>query len=133
MTLSPPKGRILVCDDEQGIRDILSRLVRREGYEAVEAADGFAALAAIREHMPDALFLDIRMPRLDGIEVLRRVKQLAPALPVVIITTSAATIDTNTALGCGALAYLLKPFRHEDVIRLLGEAMDGRLRHDTTA
>lgn len=114
----------MICDDETAIREILARLVRREGYEPLQAADGLAAVAAIRENAPDALFLDIRMPGIDGIEVLRQVKQLAPKLPIVIITSSIAAADA--ALGCGAHAYLLKPFRHEDVIRSLEQALDER-------
>ena len=120
------KGRILICDDERDIRDILGRLVRQEGYEALEAADGTAALAAIRQQPPDLLFLDVRMPGLDGIEVLRQVKLLAPQLAVVIISSSAATTDTAMARACGACGYLLKPFRHEEVLRSLQSAMTER-------
>lgn len=126
MTPSQSKGRVLICDDERGIRDILTRLVRLEGFEALEAADGLAALAAVREQAPDVLFLDIRMPWLNGIEVLQRVRVLAPTLPIIMVTTSLAMPDTGVALASGVQGYLLKPFRNEDVIRSLRHAMDVR-------
>ena len=116
----------MICDDEGGIRDILARLVRHEGYEALEAADGSAALAAIRQESPDALLLDIRMPGMDGIEVLRRVRELAPRLPIVMITACAAPPEATAALRYGADCYLLKPFQHEDVIRSLQQVMNVR-------
>ena len=132
MTPSQSKGRVLICDDERGIRDILTRLVRLEGYEALEAADGLAALAAVREQAPDVLLLDIRMPWLDGIEVLQRVRVLAPTLPVIMVTTSLAMPDTGVALASGVQGYLLKPFRNDDVIRSLRHAMNVRRNGGTT-
>jgi len=122
----------LICDDEGAIRDILVRLVRREGYDTLEAADGITALAVIRQGSPDVLFLDIRMPGLDGVEVVRRARQLTPDLPIVMITTAMAA-EAIAALQCGATGYLLKPFRHEDVIGSLQQAMSLRQPHPTSA
>lgn len=126
MTAVQLNGRVLICDDEEGIRDILARLVRQAGYEAVEAANGPAALAAIRELPPDVLFLDIRMPGLDGIEVLRQARLLIPCLAVLMISTSAAGADVARALDGGACGYLIKPFRHEDVLHSLASVMASR-------
>ena len=123
---SSSKGRILVCDDERGIREILARLLRREGYEVLEAADGVAALVVISERAPDAVFLDIRMPGPDGFEVLRRVKQFRPRLPVIIVTTHAAETDADAALASGAQAYLIKPFGHEEILRSLHRVLEER-------
>ena len=102
MSSPKSKGCVLICDDEGGIRDILVRLVRREGYDALEAADGITALAVIRQQSPDILLLDIRMPGLDGVEVVRRARQLTPDLPIVMITTAMAA-DASAALRCGAV------------------------------
>ncbi len=126
MTSQPPKGRVLIVDDEAGVRDVLSRLVRQEGYEPLEAADGEEALAAVRRESPEALLLDLMMPGLDGMEVLRQAKGLDPDLPVVIITSHAAVKDAVSALRAGAHDYLAKPFEHVDVIRSLHGAMTNR-------
>ncbi len=121
----------MIVDDERGIREILARLVRRAGYEAVEAADGVHALAAIGREAPDALLLDIGMPGVDGLEVLRQAKRVAPLLPVVMITSHAGTEDIAAALQCGARAYLVKPFAHEDVLRVLRGVIPAGLQTDT--
>lgn len=120
------EGRILIVDDEGEVRAILSRLVRQEGYDALEAASGEQALDLVRQEAPDALLLDIRMPGVDGMEVLRQARGLDPDLPVVIITSHATVKDAVTALRAGAHDYLVKPFDHVDVIRSLHGAMTNR-------
>lgn len=122
-------GRVLIVDDEEGIRDILSRLVVREGYEPLLAADGEEALDLVRRQAPDALLVDIKMPGLDGMEVLRQAKQFDPDLPVVIITSCDLVKDAVAALHAGAHDYIVKPFDHADVVRSVHSAMtDRRLR-----
>jgi DNA-binding NtrC family response regulator len=124
--MSSPQGRILIVDDEAGIRELLSRLVQQEGYESQEAADGEEALAVIRREPPDVMLLDIRMPGLDGMEVLRQVRKLDPDLPVVMITSQGTVKDAVVALRAGAHDYLVKPFEHADVIRSMRSAMTNR-------
>jgi len=122
-------GRVLIVDDEEGIRDILSRLVAREGYEPLLAADGEEALDLVRRQAPDALLVDIKMPGLDGMEVLRQAKQFDRDLPVVIITSCDLVKDAVAALHAGAHDYIVKPFDHADVVRSVHSAMtDRRLR-----
>lgn len=119
------RGRILIVDEEEGIRALLARLVRQEGYEPLEAVHGEEALAGIRRDAPDALVLDVRTGA-DGMQVLECAKRLDPDLPVVIITSHGASTDAVAALRAGAHDYLFKPFDHGDVIRSLHSAITNR-------
>lgn len=124
--MSAPAGRILIVDDEEGIREILSRLVRKEGFEALAAPDGETALELLRRETPEILLLDIKMPGLDGMETLRRAKELDRDLPVIIITSHGLVKGAVEALRAGAHDYLVKPFEHADVIRSVHRAMTDR-------
>ena len=127
--MSAAGGRILIVDDEEEIRAQLSRLVRREGFEALTAPDGQDALDLLRRESLDVLLLDIRMPGLDGMEVLCRAKKLDQDLPVIMITAHGVIKDAVKALQAGAHDYLVKPFEHADVIRSIHRAVnDRRLR-----
>jgi len=119
-------GRVLIVDDEEGIRDILSRLVTKEGYEPMVAADGEQALDLIRRDTPDALLVDIKMPGIDGMEVLRQAKQFDRDLPVVVITSCDLVKDAVAALHAGAHDYIVKPFDHSDVVRSVHSAISDR-------
>jgi two-component system nitrogen regulation response regulator GlnG len=127
--MSAPGGRILIVDDEEEIRRLLSRLVAQEGFEPLTVPDGETALDLIRRESPDVLLLDIRMPGLDGMEVLRRAKELDRDLPVIMITAHGIVKGAVEALRAGAHDYLVKPFDHADVIRSVHRAVnDRRLR-----
>lgn len=117
---------VLVVDDEQAVRQLLCRLVRQEGYEPLEAADGETALALIRRQPPDLVLLDIKLPGIDGMEVLRQAKKLDRDLPVVMVTSNGQVRDAVAALRAGAHDYLVKPFEHADVIRSLHSARTAR-------
>jgi DNA-binding NtrC family response regulator len=122
-------GRVLIVDDEEGIRDILSRLVAKEGYQPVLAEDGEQALELVRRDAPDALLVDIKMPGVDGMEVLRQAKQFDRDLPVVVITSCDLVKDAVAALHAGAHDYIVKPFDHADVVRSVHSAItDRRIR-----
>jgi two-component system nitrogen regulation response regulator GlnG len=124
--VTSPAGRVLIVDDEEGIREIFSRLVRREGFEPLVAPDGETALAIIRRQSPDVVLLDIWMPGLDGMEVLRRAKALDATLPIVIVTSHGFVKAAVEALRAGAHDYLEKPVEHADLIRSLHRAMTER-------
>ena len=127
--MSAPGGRILIVDDEEEIRRLLSRLVVQEGFEPLTVSDGETALDLIRRESPDVLLLDIRMPGLDGMEVLRRAKELDRDLPIIMITGHGIVKGAVEALRAGAHDYLVKPFEHADVIRSVHRAVnDRRLR-----
>ena len=127
--MSAPAGRILIVDDEVEIRELLSRLVLQERFEALAAPDGETALDLIRRESLDVVLLDIKMPGLDGMEILRRAKELDRDLPVIMITGQGLIKGAIEALRAGAHDYLVKPFEHADVIRSVHRAMnDRRLR-----
>ncbi|HEY1749335.1 MAG TPA: response regulator [Xanthobacteraceae bacterium] len=102
---------ILIVDDNETNRDILRTRLGPQGYELIEAADGEAAIAAAREHLPDLILLDVMMPKIDGIEVCKRIKA-DPELPfiaIILVTAKADTKDVVAGLEAGADEYLTKP------------------------
>lgn len=101
---------ILVVDDDPDIRQILQDRLEAYGYLVAKAGDGQAALDLVERLTPQGLFLDIRMPGLDGLEVLSRIRNRHPSIPIVIVTAASTGGDLAAALHAGAQAYLLKPF-----------------------
>jgi DNA-binding response OmpR family regulator len=103
--------RILVADDNTTNRDILATRLEANGYEVLHAGDGEAALAVMREQRPDLILLDIMMPKLDGIEVCKRLKADAtlPFTPIILITAKVESRDVIEGLDAGADEYLTKP------------------------
>jgi DNA-binding response OmpR family regulator len=101
--------RILLADDEQSIQALLSYPLRKDGYEVVQAADGREALQRFSEGTFDLLVLDVMMPRLDGLEVCRRVRARS-SVPIIMLTAKAEEIDKVLGLELGADDYITKPF-----------------------
>ncbi len=107
--------RILVVDDEQIMRDSLSDWLRLDGYEVEAVEDGYKALEKVKKESWDVLFVDLKMPRMDGIEVMQKVKEINKDIPVIIITAY-ATVDTAVkAMKEGAYEYIVKPFNPEEI------------------
>jgi two-component system, OmpR family, response regulator MprA len=102
--------RILVVDDEPAVRTSLERALVLEGYEVDLAADGAEALDRLAAAPPDAVVLDVSMPRLDGLEVCRRMRQAGDRTPVLMLTARDAVDDRVEGLDAGADDYLVKPF-----------------------
>ena len=109
---TPP--RILIVDDNATNVKILQTRLRREGYEVITAADGEAGLAAAREQTPDLILLDVMMPKLDGIEVCRRLRAdpAFPFTPIIMVTAMADSKDVVAGLEAGGDEYLTKPVDH---------------------
>ena len=122
-------SRILIVDDDKGICELLSTLVEGEGFEALAAQDGEMALKMVRSEDPDLLLLDIIMPGMDGMELLRQAKDLDRELPVVLITGYADVPGAVKAMKAGAYDYLPKPFNVHEVMRVIHRALaDGALK-----
>jgi two-component system KDP operon response regulator KdpE len=107
--------RILLAEDELVLRDFISRNLRARGFEVLEAGNGLEAMALWQTEDPHLLILDIMMPRMDGLEVCRRVREHS-AVPVIVLTALDAESDKVAALDLGADDYLTKPFGVEELL-----------------
>jgi two-component system OmpR family response regulator len=119
--------RLLVVDDEAMLSDLLAMALRYEGWQVRTAGDGLSALAAAREFRPDAVVLDMMLPDLDGLEVMRRLRSQDPAIPVLFLTARDAVEDRVAGLTAGGDDYVTKPFSLEEVVARLR----GLLRRST--
>jgi two-component system response regulator (stage 0 sporulation protein F) len=104
------EGHLLLVDDEPAVRELLHEYFAGQGYTVSTAPNGEMALAAVRAQRPDLVMLDIRMPGLDGVEVLRRLRRHDTTLPVVMVTANEDVELARELLGMGAFDYVAKPF-----------------------
>ena len=111
--------RILVVDDDRAVRDSLQRSLEFNGYQVELASDGAQALEAIVANRPDAMVLDVMMPRLDGLEVARRLRSTGDDLPILVLTARDTVSDRVSGLDAGADDYLPKPFALEELLARL--------------
>jgi len=117
--------RILVVDDEANIRHTLRGVLSDEGYEVVEAQDGRRALELLERGLPQLAIVDIWMPEIDGIELVSRMRQQAPEVPVIVISGH-GTIDTAVrVIRMGAFDFLEKPFQLDALLRMVDRALGG--------
>src|SRR5450755_4357254 len=107
---------VLLAEDDPAISEPLARALRREGYEVGVAADGPGTLEAARAGGIDLIVLDIGLPRLDGLEVCRRIRSSGQSVPVLILTARADEVDTVIGLDAGADDYITKPFRLAELL-----------------
>ena len=110
------EAAILVVDDDPPIRRMLGRTLEAEGYAVESADDGGGALAAIERSAPDLVVLDVALPGLDGLAVLRRLRGKGLSLPVLLLTARDAVPDRVAGLDAGADDYLVKPFATEELV-----------------
>ncbi|KQW06658.1 two-component system response regulator [Leifsonia sp. Root4] len=111
--------RVLVVDDERSLTDLLKMSLRYEGWEVRTAGDGHGAVVAAREFRPDAIVLDIMLPDIDGLEVLKRVRADGSEVPVLFLTAKDSLDDRIAGLTAGGDDYVTKPFSLEEVIARL--------------
>src|SRR5439155_4776178 len=111
--------RILVVDDDRAVRESLRRSLEFNGYQVEMASDGQQALDAVRSARPDAIVLDVMMPRLDGLEVCRRLRGTGDDLPILVLTARDLVSDRVAGLDAGADDYLPKPFALEELLARL--------------
>ncbi|CAM3301714.1 response regulator transcription factor [Dermacoccus barathri] len=117
--LKRPDGtnvRVLVVDDESNLTELLSMALRYEGWDIKSAATGNAAVKTAKEFKPDAVVLDMMLPDFDGLEVLRRMRDEDPTLPVLFLTARDAVEDRVAGLTAGGDDYVTKPFSLEEVV-----------------
>lgn len=119
-------NRILVVDDEKGMRDFLSIMLKKEGYEVASAERGEDALKAIQTEIYDLVITDVKMPQIDGIEVLRTVKETSPETVVIMITAFATTETAVEAMKLGAYDYITKPFKVDEMKLIIQKALEKR-------
>ena len=116
LTMQP--SRVAVVDDDRFVREMLELGLTREGFAVRTASDGQAALDLVREWDPEVIVLDVMMPKIDGITLLPRLRQITQA-PILMLTAKADTVDKVQSLGAGADDYLVKPFVFEELIARL--------------
>src|SRR5437764_15361108 len=115
MCMTKNANRILLAEDEAALRDFVSRNLRARGFEVLEASNGLEAMAVWEREDPHLLILDIMMPRMDGLEVCRRVREHS-AVPIIVLTALDTESDKVAALDLGADDYLTKPFGVEELL-----------------
>ena len=125
--------RILVVDDDRAVRESLRRSLAFNGYQVDLASDGKDALEAVQQRRPDAMVLDVMMPRLDGLEVCRRMREAGDELPILVLTARDAVSDRVAGLDAGADDYLPKPFALEELLARLRALLRRRTVDDAAA
>ena len=120
---SDQRARLLVVDDEANLRIGLRELLSLKGYHVEEAGSGHEALALLEGASYDLMVLDMRMPGMDGVEVMRRTRKTHPDLPVIVLTAHASLESAIAAVKLGAADYLLKPFDVEDLFTTVSHAL----------
>jgi len=130
--MAPSRGRILIVDDEANARAALSEILHDEGYVTETAADGFKALGKIDEFAPDVVLTDLKMPGLDGIALMEKVKAASPLTVFVVMTAFGTISSAVAAMKNGADNYLTKPLDYEALSAVVERAMEkARLLQET--
>jgi two-component system response regulator PilR (NtrC family) len=124
-------ARILIVDDEKSMRDLLTITLEKAGYDVTAAEGGEAAIEAIRKDSFDTIITDLRMPRVDGMQVLRAARDLSPETAVIVVTAVASTETAVEAMKLGAYDYITKPFKLDEVDLVIKNGLvRKRLRHE---
>jgi len=116
--------KVLVVDDEQNSREGLSKILTKEGYKVHIAEDGEKALQEAEDYKFDLIITDLRMPDMDGIEVLKKVREKNKSIGVVIVTAYGEVNSYLTAMNLGAFEYLNKPIHLEELRRVIKKALE---------
>lgn len=122
------KGKILIVDDQFGIRMLLQELFQREGYQTFQAADGKKALEIVTAHKPDIVLLDMKIPGMDGLEILKHIRAKDTDCKVLIMTAYGELGMIQEALDLGAIAYVAKPFDIMELRDQINQLLSERVR-----
>ena len=117
------RHKVLVVDDEEGIRDLLSRTLAMADYDVDTTSDGVSALESIRNDGYKLVIADLRMPGMDGLTLIREVKQINPQLPIIIITGYSSESSAIEAVNLGVAGYLTKPVGIPQVLAAAAKAL----------
>jgi two-component system response regulator PilR (NtrC family) len=118
--------KILVVDDEKSLREVMSIMLKRAGYEVTEASDGEQAIGQVNKEIYDLVITDLRMPKADGMDVLKAVKSLSPDTVVLVVTAFGTADSAVEAMKQGAYDYLTKPFQVDEVQLIIRNALEKR-------
>jgi two-component system response regulator PilR (NtrC family) len=118
------KDKILVADDEQSMREFLDIMLKKEGYRVSLAANGEEVVKLVEKDIFDLVLMDIRMPRLDGISALKKIKAISPEITVIMITAYASADTAIKAMKEGAYDYITKPFKVEEIKLIIKNALE---------
>ncbi|SFB03573.1 MULTISPECIES: response regulator [unclassified Bacillus (in: firmicutes)] len=109
------KEKVLIVDDQFGIRILLNEVFQKEGYNTFQAANGIQALDIVKKHAPDLVLLDMKIPGMDGIEILKRMKVIDEDIRVIIMTAYGELDMIQEAKDLGAITHFAKPFDIDDI------------------
>jgi len=118
------KGRILIVEDEKSLKEVLRILLEEEGYEITAASNGLEGMDYIQNDIFDLVVTDIKMPKADGFEVLKKVKEISPSTIVIMITAFGTTESTIEAMKLGAYDYIHKPFKIDEIRHVIQKAFE---------
>jgi two-component system, response regulator, stage 0 sporulation protein F len=107
--------KILIVDDQYGIRILLNEVFQKEGFQTFQAANGVQALEIVEKHSPDIVLLDMKIPGMDGIEILKRMKAIDPDIRVIIMTAYGELDMIQKAKDLGAITHFAKPFDIDEI------------------
>ena len=119
-------SKILVVDDEQSLRDFLAIMLKKEGHDVVTAEDGTHAMNAVQSEIFDLVISDVKMPGIDGIGVLKSVKEISPETVVIMITAYATAETAVEAMKLGASDYIIKPFKVDELKLTINNSLEKR-------
>ncbi len=121
--------RVLVVDDNEDIRNLLSLVLQKEGFEVFLAADGTEAILIIKSNELDLVLLDVMMPVLSGLDILKIIRENKDkkinGIPVMMITAASTIADIDAAIEAGANSYIVKPFRNENLMQKITAIFEG--------
>jgi two-component system, NtrC family, response regulator PilR len=124
------KARVLIVDDEKSMRDLLSITLEKEGYDVSSATGGEPAIEMLHRDSVDVVITDLRMPKVDGLQVLRAAKEISPDTTVIMITAVASTESAVEAMKLGAYDYITKPFKLDEVNLIVRNALERKRLRD---